>query len=613
MPTLPEDSIRQVRERVDIVELVGRHVALRRAGRQYKANCPFHEERTPSFYVDPARHSFKCFGCGEWGDAITFVQKIEGRGFVEAVRSLAALAGVRLPDQTEADVARVQDDQAQRDLAFRVTEHAARYYRNVLVEQAVGEAGRAYQSQRNIDAELSEQFGLGYAPAPAEAGWDGLARELARAGLPIDMAQQLGLVVESDRTGRHFDRFRGRLMFPIVAPGGSILGFSGRILPQFAELPDEPKAPKYLNSPESLLYRKSDTLFGIDVASRAIRKKNRAVLVEGNVDVVTMHRLGVSETVAPLGTALTPNQCKVLHRFARTVVLCFDGDAAGLKAAHEAIGMLLEAELEPRVVALEPGEDPDSADPERLLNRLAAPQPALTWLVKQLVRQGATESIEAQSRAVRAIVPLLRLFKGRDVRGEYTLEAANLLKVPARRIWAALEGKTGPRSPAPGKSVTDSAPMRSAPPLPRGQAVLTSLLVDCPEVANKAKAAGVLDYVSDGRLQPIINRVIEAALAGDPQPGSGELLELVDPSCRRQVYGGVFGGAYAELEDAQPVIDEGIRLCRREQLDREIDELDRRSARARETGDLDQLRELQLQRLELRKRQAQLQAGSVYL
>ncbi|TPV96763.1 MAG: DNA primase [Myxococcales bacterium FL481] len=610
MPTLPEDSIRQVRERVDIVELIGRHVALRRSGRHYKALCPFHDEKTPSFYVDPARHSFKCFGCGEWGDAITFVQKIEGKGFVEAVRTLAAHAGVRLPDQSDADVAQAVDEQAQRDLAFRLTAHAAGYYREILLNRPEGQAGRDYQAQRKIPDELAERFQLGYAPAPAETGWDGLARELSRAKLPLDIAQQLGLVVESERTGRYFDRFRGRLIFPVVAPGGTILGFSGRVLPAFAEPAEEAKPPKYLNSPESSLYRKSDTLFGLDVASRSIRKKNRAVLVEGNVDVITMHRLGLTETVAPLGTALTANQCKLLRRFTRAVVLCFDADPAGLKAARDAIGMLLRAELEPRVVVLPAGQDPDSADPERLANLLESPKPAFTWLVAQLVRDGATESIEAQSRAVRTIVPLLRLFAGRDVRGEYALQAANLLKVPARRIWAALEGKTGPRTPVSNKSVPNSAPMRPAPPLPRGQAVLTSLLVDCPEAATRAKDAGVLDHVSDSRLQPILNRVIEAALAGDPQPGSGELLEFVDPSCRRQVYGRVFAGNYADVEDAQSIIDEGIRLCRREQLDREIDELDRRSAQARDSGDLDQLRELQTRRLELRKRQALLQAGS---
>ncbi|MEE9384400.1 MAG: DNA primase [Nannocystaceae bacterium] len=609
MATLPEETIRQVRESVDIVDLIGKHVSLRRAGRTHKGLCPFHDEKSPSFFVDPNRRSYKCFGCSEWGDAIDFVQKIEGKGFVEAIRGLAAAAGIRLPEQSSDDLRRARDQQAERDLAYRITSHAAEFYRDLLKTAPEGAAGRSYQAQRNIGEELAERFRLGYAPDPSEAGWDSLARELTRAKLPLEVAESLGLVLKSDRNDRYFDRFRGRLIFPVVQPGGSIIAFSGRILPQFAELPGEPKAAKYLNSPESMLYRKSDTLYGIDAASKDMRRAGRAVLVEGNVDVVTLHRLGVHETVAPLGTALTANQCRILKRFVHAVVLCFDGDPAGTKAAREATALLLDAELEPRLVALPSGEDPDSANPEHLQNRLAAPQPALTWLVKQMVSDGATESIDAQARAVRDLIPLLRKVKGRDAREEYTLQAANLLKVPARRIWAGLQRKAPKAPPLSHPSVPDSAPMPAALPLPHGQAVLTSLVVDRPELADAAKRSGVLKHVTDPRLLPILSTVIDAALAGDVQPGSGALLELVEEPSRKYVFGRIFAGHYADTDNPQAIINEGIGLCHREALEREIAELDTQSAHARETGDFEQVRALQLQRLEIRKRQARLQSA----
>jgi len=713
--TIPDQTIERIREQADIVDVIGGHVGLKRSGKQFKGLCPFHDERSPSFYVDPVRRSFKCFGCGVWGDVFDFIQKVEGVGFLASIRTMGARVGVALPNQSEGDVRRAEVRERERELAYRVNAAAAECYRTLLLEGEHGEAGRRYHAERGIDDATGETFQIGYAPAPEEAGWDTLVHELQRRELPLETAEQLGLVARSKRGG-YYDRFRGRLMFPIVQPGGRVLGFSGRVLPAFAQTDDGEKAPKYVNSPESVLYKKSKTLFGLHIAGSAMRQRDRGILVEGQVDVIAMHQLGFIETVAPLGTALTKQQCELLGRFSKQIVLCFDGDQAGAKAAYAAMPLLLEGGVDVRVAALPAGEDPDSCDPQVLENLLRAPSSGLEWLMKRMVAKGARQSIDAQARALRALIPLLRCVRGRDARGDYCNLAADMLGLPARRVWSAVGGdlpvapdprsrdknksrdgwkgsKSGSKSgknkswskgqshggnrfagsgrasggPAqgygfppepefsggpqggppestwtemgdsgsgPGLSssgfddgpsfvgppperdegnapgppergggrgpvrsqfsggMPHSAAMRPVQPLPSGQASVTALLVDRPELARVAEREGVLDRVTDTRLHPILARVIRAALEGEAMPSEGELLELVEQSQHRLLHDSVFGHEYLEDEDPQAALDHGLILCKRDDLEREVRQLDQGIAEARTRGDLEALHEL---------------------
>jgi DNA primase len=699
MAAIPEQIIERIRESVDIADVIGGHVGLKRSGKQFKGLCPFHDEKSPSFYVDPVRRSFKCFGCGAWGDVFDFVQKVEGVGFLSAVRSLGTRVGVALPDQSTGDVRRAEAREREREIAYRVNAAAAEVYRRVLVEAPVGEAGRDYQRERGIEEAIADSFQIGYAPAPEQAGWDTLVRELEARELPLDVAETLGLVARSQRSGSYYDRFRGRLMFPIIQPGGRVLGFSGRILPQFAEADDGQKAPKYVNSPESLLYKKSRTLFGMHAAGSVMRQRDRGILVEGQIDVVAMHQRGYTETVAPLGTALTKPQCELLARFTSTIVLCFDGDQAGAKAAYAALPLLLEAGMDVRMAALQPGEDPDSTPPEQLDNLLRAPGSALEWLMKRMVAKGARQSIDAQAKALRALVPLLRCVRGRDARGDYANLAAQMLQVPARRVWSAVEGNAAaeaPRERHAGRPAPDKrAPKRQAKrdfgptadfdssfdpvidsefdalaaepgdlgvdpvppwdpiyapglgpsprprdfdrgranqnqarssadssqfpagmphsaamqPLPSGQASVTALLVDRPELARVAEREGVLDRVTDQRLHPILARVIRAALDGESMPSEGELLDLVEPRQHRLLHDRVFGHEYLEVEDPQAALEQGLVLCERDHLEHEVRALEDHIAEARSRGDLDSVHELVTKRMAARRRQAELQAS----
>ena len=609
MAQIPDHILSELRERVDITEVIGKHIALKRSGKQFKGLCPFHDEKTPSFYVDKTRGSFKCFGCGAWGDSIDFLRRVEGRSFPDAVRTLAAMISLPLPEQSEGEMARIDAEQAKRDAAYRLNKLAAEVYRRFMLEDPNGEAGRAYQQQRGISDEMSEKFSLGYAPDPTQAGWDTLCRAIAEAELSMELAAELGLVAKSERSGKYYDRFRGRLMFPIMAPGGAVIGFSALVLPQFETDGEGQKVPKYVNSPETLLYKKSKQVFGLHAASQNIRARGHVLIVEGNVDVVAMHQRGHNHAVAPLGTALTAHQCALIARFANKATLCFDGDRAGAKAMYAALPLLLDAGFDTRIAQLPEGEDPDSIEAERLDNLLERPTPALEWFMRKMVAAGATESIEAKSRALRALVPLLRKVQGRDAKGDYAVLAANLLGVPVRRIWAALEGNSADRRSQESPFVTDSAPMHAAP-LPRGQVALTALLVDHPELARVAERAGVNDRVQDPRLAPILGRVLESAFQGERQPGEGELLELVEDRSggrlHRRLHQTIFSGTYADASDPQTLLETTLDLCELESLERDIAALDGQSQHAKREGDEARVRELQIDRLRLRRRQQEL-------
>ena len=639
---IPEEKLQELKERIDITDLVGRYVGLKRAGKNFAACCPFHSERTPSFYVNPERRSYKCFGCGVWGTGIDFVMQMEGKSFLEACRQLAQLYGVVLPSGLKDNSSTAQ--QNERDEAYAINRTAAELYREILLHGDEGQLGRLYQERRGITAETAEAFQLGYAPAPAEAGWDRLTNHLQRKGLSLPLAEKLGLVARSERNEKFYDKFRGRLMFPVVQPGGAVIAFSGRILPEYAA-PDADgrEAPKYTNSPESLLYTKGKTLFGLHLAGQNMRRAGRAILVEGNVDVVTMHQRGYRETVAPLGTALTAQQVTLLGRFAESCVLCFDGDSAGRKAARNAIPLLLDAGIEARIVALEGGVDPDTADAGRLAALLEQPGSALEWLMRWMVAAGARDSIDAQDRALSALAPLLAKVKRDGARELYIDRAAKLLGLPPGRISSALQGsREAPRPhnhrdpnhrdpnhrdsqmPSGGSAAGPagaagshgagqrSGPARPLPELPRSQVALAALLVDNPHLASLAEQQRVRDYVTDPRLAPIVGAVIDAAFSGD-SPGEGELLELVEVAAQRQVHDALFAGRYRDEENPQEVLDRCLFDCRLESLELRRNELAVRVSQAIERGEQPLALALSRERSELNQQLAALKRLSTDL
>ena len=340
---IPQHIIEQVRDRSDVVEVVGAYVDLKRAGTNYKGLCPFHKERTPSFIVSPDRQTYHCFGCGKGGNVFSFLMEMDGVSFPEAVRELGKRAGIDVESRPD------EDARSENDALFQANTFAGHFYHDSLVKTAAGDKARKYLDGRGIPREVWRRFGLGYAPASGEA----LAQAAMSHRIPRDVLMKLKLVMARDGGRGYYDYFRDRLMFPIVQPQARVVGFGGRILGN--------GEPKYLNSAESLLFQKRRMFYGLDRAHTPIRTSRFAYLVEGYTDLIRLHLAGVENTLATCGTALTRDHAARVRRLTRRVVLLPDGDEAGANAALISGALLMAEGVEVGVVSLPPGLDPDSA------------------------------------------------------------------------------------------------------------------------------------------------------------------------------------------------------------------------------------------------------------
>ncbi len=337
MPRLSQEDIERTREATDIVELLSQYLPLKRAGKNFVALCPFHSEKKPSFNVSPDRQIYHCFGCGAGGNVYTFFMEMEKVAFPEAVRMLAKKAGIRLKEEETAP--------GPRDALYGANEFASNFYHDNLVKKESGKRGREYLKKRGYGENAVETFRLGYAPS----SWDAL--KCAARTVPEDVLVKAGLLVVSEKGGT-YDRFRDRLIFPIRSVSGRVVGFGGRSVGD--------GTPKYLNSPETDIYKKGSILYGLWESKQEIRSSGRAVIVEGYTDLVSLWSFGVATGVASSGTALTEEQVKLLARYSREVVILFDADTAGDEAAVRGLDTLLEQGFEVFVVSLPQGQDPDS-------------------------------------------------------------------------------------------------------------------------------------------------------------------------------------------------------------------------------------------------------------
>jgi DNA primase len=393
MARFSDDKLEEVRTRADIVEVIGAHVRLKRAGRNFVGLCPFHNEKTPSFSVNPERGFFHCFGCGAGGTVFNFVMRTEGLSFPEAIESLARRYGVTLPERDAA----AGQGAGERDAALRANQTAAEFFAHVLWKTPDGAVARDYLAARGVAAETARTFMVGFAPErPAN-----LARALEKRGL-LAAAVRLGLV-KQDRVGAR-DMFRARLMFPIRDSQGRVLAFGGRVL-------DPQRSPKYINSPESPLYSKSRNVYGLYEARAAIASADRAIVVEGYLDAIAVWQAGFKETVASLGTALTVDQLRLVGRHTRNVFACFDGDGAGRKASLRALEIFLAAGLLGRGIFIPSGFDPDTFIKERGAQAFAELIGSADLLVDYFLAEQAVlarESLEARARAAAAVAEVLK-------------------------------------------------------------------------------------------------------------------------------------------------------------------------------------------------------------
>jgi DNA primase len=352
MGTIPSQNIEQIAAANDIVEVIGSYFPLKRAGTTFKALCPFHQEKTPSFTVSPQRQTFHCFGCGVGGSVFRFVMDYEHLDFPSAVRKLAARAGVPVIEERGGSGDDDRQHETRRTL-LQLHAEATEWFHEILVKGKAGAPARDYLKKRGIDRRIADEWQIGFAPE----SWDAFLTWAIDRGYRRPQILQSGLIKPRDENrpdGEAYDRFRGRIMFPIHNDVGEVIAFSGRVLEKEAE------GAKYLNSPETPLFRKGRVLFGLHKTKRGLIEANCAIVCEGQLDLITVFEAGITNVVAPQGTAFTEDQARILKRFVNEVVLCFDADTAGQKAAERSLDALLQNNLIVRVAEMPAGEDPDS-------------------------------------------------------------------------------------------------------------------------------------------------------------------------------------------------------------------------------------------------------------
>ncbi len=544
---IPDDVVDEVRARADIVEVIGEHVALKRAGKEFKARCPFHEERTPSFYVVPSKGFYKCFGCGESGDVFTFLMKRMGLSFLDAVRLVAERAGVEIRE-----VSRQGGEDPYRHF-HEANSFAQEFFEKSLWEGKTGKDARAYLQGRGIGREAAERFGLGYAPD----AWRALREGSAVHGIDDAVLLEVGLLIQREERKEPYDRFRNRVIFPIESTSGRTLAFGGRVLGEGSK-----GMPKYLNSPESPVYHKGKVLYGLSWAKNAIRREEGALVVEGYMDAVSLAATGIENVVAPLGTSMTEDQARLLTRYCSRVFLLFDSDSAGLKATFRAGDILLAAGLHPAVVTLPPGEDPDTIiqkeGPEGIREYLSQAVDVLDRKFQILEERDYFSSIERTRGAVDRLLPTLRAAKDPALRDIYVAKVAERTGVRRETLDAELEKRDTRASVRPRVRTGPALPPRGS-----GQSVdlgaerkLLLLLVQFRDYVDLAAERLGPEEFSDPALRAVFQALVEDPELALSTPGMDQtvaerLEELLGDPERLSEASRVFEDTVGQIKEGQ--------------------------------------------------------------
>jgi len=574
MGRIEEEKIDEIRNRCDIVEVVSSYLPLKHSGVNHQGLCPFHQEKSPSFNVNSARQIFHCFGCGVGGNVFSFLMRMEGLSFPEAVRRLGDKVGVEVEEEAvSADEIRRREE---RERLLQINEVAGAFYHQALLSGDAGVYGRHYLRQRGYEGETVRAFQLGFAPEARGA----LEKHLVEKKFPVSAVQQSGLV-RPDKQGRgHYELFRNRLLFPIHDLQGRMVAFGGRVL--------DDSLPKYINSPETAVYHKSQTLYGLYQARDAMRHSGEALVVEGYFDVLALHRAGFAGAVATCGTALTADHARLLKRYADKILLIFDEDAAGRKATFRAMDALLPVGLAVSVVAMPAGDDPDSLikaeGEDGFRNCLDAARPVLEVFIEDQLRIN-DQSVEGRARAAEQALERIRLLPGDLERSLYLQRLADLTKLDIELLKSKASGGSL-LQPQVRRPATQRPPMQhaSAETEKTQKYLLRLMLVDDHQrrrVREEGTEGLFLDDLSRGLAEYLLGRegddgrlpedLFDASLAEDQQSllaslkfqedqGWADNPEQILSDCRRAVSNYLLKQRLKEVgqleEDAQSNNDE---------------------------------------------------------
>ena len=507
MALIADETVLEVKRSVDIYEIVSGYVSLKRAGASYKGLCPFHEEKTPSFIVTPQRQTFKCFGCGKGGDAISFVMARENVDYPEAIRILADRIGIPVKYKEGGKEGIGRDD------VYRALEWAQEYFRSLLLKAPEGEVARVFFSGRGVNDETSDLYKLGY----SMDSWDALLQRGRKAGFDDKVLAAAGLVIEREGRGGYYDRFRGRPIFPIHDPRGRAIGFGARTL-------KKDDHPKFINSPETTVFSKGRGFYGLHLAKEEIEKTRTVYIVEGYLDVILPYQYGVKGLVATLGTALTKDHLKILRRYADKVVLVFDSDAAGQKASERGLDLLLSENVDIFIAELPPGMDPDDVvvkeGPDRLRACLEKPREIFGFLMDTLAAKHGTETPAAKARIVEDMLERLGQIPD-PVKQEILLQQlAAKFGIEERSLRGKLARKReGDVEPAPVPVVA----MKTPPVLEKAGRELLACAI-----ADKALAARIrTEFPVERYPSEILRRIATVAYGMVQQSGEINAIDLV--------------------------------------------------------------------------------------
>jgi DNA primase len=424
-------NVEQIKERLSIVDVISGYIKVEKAGINFKAKCPFHNEKTPSFFISPARQTFYCFGCGEKGDIFSFVEKFEGVDFKGALQTLAERAGIKLEKFRTEDATEIDEGKREKEKLFEIMEAAAKFYEKELSEN---KTALKYLSKRGLSDASKLKWRLGF----AKDEWRSAHDYLISKGFSKENMLAAGLIKKVPNENKYYDTFRNRIMFPICDAGGRVIAFSGR------SLKEDEKTPKYLNSPETKLFYKSEVLYGFNIAKNYIRKMDYAVLVEGQMDLIMSHQANVLNTVASSGTALTELHLKKIQKLSNRVIVAYDSDSAGEKAAMRAAELALIAGMEVKIATLPKGEDPASValeDPEKWKEALKNSAHILDFVLDKAV---SGQSKNLAKEIIKNVLPLVSLLKSEIEKSQFVKKIALKMKVGEEAVWGDLRKiKTG--------------------------------------------------------------------------------------------------------------------------------------------------------------------------
>ncbi len=600
-----KDAVQRVKDAAQIIDIIGECVSLKRAGTNMKGLCPFHAEKTPSFMVNPARQSFHCFGCGEGGDVLSFMMKYYNLTFPETLKQLAQRYQITLPEKefTSEDKKKAE----KRQKLFDANERAAQMYHEYLLNHSEAAQARDYLNKREISQEMINDFKLGYAPE----SWDFLSNKVSNSSITRAEAEEAGLLVRKD-SNRFYDRFRDRVLFPISELTGRVVGFGGRILGE--------GEPKYLNTPETLIFDKGRILFGLFQHRDAIRKARQAIVVEGNFDLLSLVSHGVDNVVAPLGTALTQPQIRLLKGYADEVILLFDGDEAGIKAAMRAVPLFLAEQVTARVALLPAMHDPDTYirahGKEGLEKYLVGALPILEFAFEHLKDKHGT-SMTGKGKILEELEPLIQASGSSPFQQSVLIsEFSEKLGLDPEQVMqgfkAAARKKTQVRSVRPVVSTAKGEKAKVSTPLPRKQAQLLDFLIFYPRYLKRFLEAGIEDILVQNPASDILE-VLKKLSEEKEVTGPEQLMEtLPEGSERSYVSRLLISSPFLEQDDPEVIeemVEETLVWLVRYRFKKEIQQLSENIRTAQENQDSELLEELLHRKADLNKYLADLNIG----